>query len=123
VFTSYKSPHLGNFDQRLESIMGDAAGSVWQEEYSVMVGAVGNTVHHLAEQICAPADLPMNHSPIQYVNAFATFTMGVPITEVENVAVRIVRSSGCLPIGMGLIDYFNPSIARQHRVQLEVPNH
>lgn len=33
VFTSYKAPHLGNFDQRLESLMGDAADNPYRDVF------------------------------------------------------------------------------------------
>jgi wobble nucleotide-excising tRNase len=33
VFTSYKAPHLGNFDQRLESLMGEAASNPYRDVY------------------------------------------------------------------------------------------
>ncbi|MGB3520303.1 MAG: AAA family ATPase [Mycobacterium sp.] len=33
VFTSYKAPHLGNFDQRLESLMGDDASNPYRDVY------------------------------------------------------------------------------------------
>lgn len=33
VFTSYKAPHLGTFDQRLGSLMGDAASNPYRDVY------------------------------------------------------------------------------------------
>ena len=33
MFTSYKAPHLGNFDQRLAALMGDAASNPYRDVY------------------------------------------------------------------------------------------
>lgn len=33
VFTSYKAPHLGNFDQRLAALMGDTASNPYRDVY------------------------------------------------------------------------------------------